>query len=52
MKEEDLKNLSVVFAIAREKVAADRLQLIEILNLEERVFEMLKNDEGESKKED
>lgn len=52
MKEEDLKNLSVVFSIAREKVAADRLQLIEILNLEERVFEALKNDEGESKEKD
>jgi hypothetical protein len=52
MNEQDLNNLKAVFSIARERVASDRPQLIEILKLEEKVLETLNDDEGSSKKED
>lgn len=52
MNEQDLNNLKAVFSIARERVAFDRGQLIEILKLEEKVLETLNDDEGSSKKED
>ena len=38
MNENDLKNLSIVFAIARKENSADRNAVIELLNLEDKII--------------
>lgn len=44
MNEQDYKNLDIVFAIARKEMAHDKAQLIELLNLEEKVLKSLKEE--------
>jgi hypothetical protein len=41
MTEQDLKNIEVVFAIARKELALDENQLVEIINLKRKVLELL-----------
>ena len=41
MNEQDLKNLSIVFAIARKENSADRNAVIELLKLEDKVLSEL-----------
>lgn len=53
MNESDYKNLSIVFAIARKEVVMDRVQLVEIMNLEDKVLQELKdNEQSKGTKED
>ena len=42
---EDLKNLEVVFAYARQTVINNKQELIEVLKFEEQLFEKLKKKE-------
>jgi len=48
MNENDLKNLSIVFAIARKENSADRNAVIELLNLEDKIIAELKKVPKES----
>jgi len=41
MTEQDLKNIEVVFAIARKELALNENQLVEIINLKRKVLEAL-----------
>lgn len=45
MNENDLKNIEVVFAIARKELALDENQLLEIIDLKTRLFNEIKNEE-------
>jgi hypothetical protein len=45
MNENDLKNIEVVFAIARKELALDENQLLEIIDLKRRLFNEIKNEE-------
>jgi len=49
MTEQDLKNIEVVFAIARKKLALDENQLVEIINLKKKVLNALTPEEEEQK---
>jgi len=40
----DIKNLSVVFAIARKELALDREQIKELISLEERIIKILEDE--------
>lgn len=40
----DVKNLMVVFAIARKELALDREQIKELISLEERVIKILEDE--------
>ena len=45
MNEHDLKNLEVIFAIARKELALNENQLLEIIDLKRRLFNEIKNEE-------
>lgn len=45
LTEQDLKNLEVIFAIARKELALDENQLLEIIDLKRRLFNEIKNEE-------
>ena len=47
MTEQDLKNIEVVFAIARKELALDENQLVEIINLKKKVLNALTPEEEE-----
>ncbi len=49
MTEQDLKNIEVVFAIARKELALDENQLVEIINLKNKVLNALTSEEEEQK---
>ena len=49
MTEQDLKNIEVVFAIARKELALDENQLVEIINLKKKVLNALIPKEEEQK---
>jgi hypothetical protein len=49
MTEQDLKNIEVVFAIARKELALDENQLVEIINLKKKVLNALTPEEEEQK---
>jgi len=49
MTEQDLKNIEVVFAIARKELALDESQLVEIINLKKKVLNALTPEEEEQK---
>lgn len=49
MTEQDLKNIEVVFAIARKELALDENQLVEIISLKKKVLEILTPKEEEQK---
>lgn len=49
MTEQDLKNIEVVFAIARKELALDESQLVEIINLKKKVLNALTHEEEEQK---
>ena len=49
MTEQDLKNIEVVFAIARKELALDESQLVEIINLKKKVLNALTPKEEEQK---
>lgn len=49
MTEQDLKNIEVVFAIARKELALDENQLVEIINLKKKVLNALTLKEEEQK---
>lgn len=45
MNEKDLKNLEVIFAIARKELALDENQLLEIIDLKRRLFNEIKKED-------
>jgi hypothetical protein len=49
MTEQDLKNIEVVFAIARKELALDENQLVEIINLKKKVLNALTPEEEDQK---
>ena len=49
MTEQDLKNIEVVFAIARKELALDENQLVEIINLKKKVLNALTPEKEEQK---